>query len=118
MSPMLRRASIGILAGAVAGTALVMTVTHPLPVLVITALVGAGYSASLNPTKGTYVDNLMAGAALGIPLWALISVVAIPVVAGRQPEWNSEQIRGHFPAVVGWVIYGAVLGLLTQGLND
>jgi hypothetical protein len=86
MSRMLRRASIGILAGLVAGTALVMTLAHPLPILIIAGLVGAAYSASLNPTKGTYVDNLMAGGALGIPLWGLISVVAIPVLSGRQPE--------------------------------
>lgn len=118
MSRMLRRASIGILAGAVAGTALVMTLAHPLPVLMIAALVGAGYSASLNPTKDTYVDNLMAGGALGIPLWGLISVVAIPVLSGHQPEWDADQVRGQFPALVGWVIYGAVLGVLTQGLND
>jgi NADH:ubiquinone reductase (H+-translocating) len=60
----------------------------------------------------------MAGGALGIPLWGLISVVAIPVLSGHQPEWDADQMRGHFPALVCWVIYGAVLGLLTQALND
>jgi NADH dehydrogenase len=115
---MLRRASIGILAGAVAGTALLTTLAHPLPILTVAILVGACYSTSLNPTKGTYVDNLMAGGALGIPLWGLISVVAIPVLFGRQPEWDADQIRGQFPGLVGWVIYGAVLGLLTQALSD
>ena len=118
MSRLWRRVLIGIPAGAVAGIALVMTATHPLPILAIAALVGAGYSASLSPTKGAYVDNLMAGGALGIPLWGLISVVGIPVFSGRQPEWDAEQIRGQFPALVGWVIYGAVLGLLTQALTD
>jgi NADH:ubiquinone reductase (H+-translocating) len=118
MSRLSRRVLIGTLAGAAAGIALVMTLAHPLPILTIAVLVGAGYSASLNPTKGTYVDNLMAGGALGIPLWGLISVVAIPVLSGRQPEWDADQMRGQFPGLVGWVIYGAVLGLLTQALND
>lgn len=118
MSRLSRRVLIGIPAGALAGIALVMTLAYPLPVLMIAALVGAGYSASLNPTKGTYVDNLMAGGALGIPLWGLITVVAIPVLSGRQPEWDADQMRGQFPALVGWVIYGAILGLLTQALND
>jgi NADH:ubiquinone reductase (H+-translocating) len=118
MSRVSRRTSIGIIAGVVAGTALVMTLAHPLPILIIAALVGAAYSASLNPTKGTYVDNLMAGGALGIPLWGLISVVAIPVLSGRQPEWDADQMRDQFPGLVGWVIYGAVLGLLTQAMSD
>jgi len=118
MNRLSRRVLIGIPAGALAGIALVMTLAHPLPVLMIAGLVGAGYSASLNPTKGTYVDNLMAGGALGIPLWGLISVVAIPVLSGRQPDWDAGQMRGQFPGLVGWVIYGAVLGLLTQALSD
>ena len=86
MNPLLRRVLIGIPAGVVAGTALVTTLPHPLPILTIAALVGAAYSASLDPTKGAYVDNLMAGGALGIPLWGLISVVAIAVLSGRQPR--------------------------------
>ena len=118
MSRQSRRVLIGIPAGTLAGVALVITLAHPLPVLMIAALVGAAFSASLNPTKGTYADNLMAGGALGIPLWGLISVVAIPVLSGRQPGWDADQMRGQFPALVGWVIYGAVLGLLTQALSD
>lgn len=118
MSRLSRRVLIGITAGTLAGIALVMTLAHPFPILMIAALVGACYSASLKPTKGAYVDNLMAGGALGIPLWGLISVVAIPVLTGRQPQWDADQIRGQFPGLVGWVIYGAVLGLLTQALSD
>jgi NADH:quinone reductase (non-electrogenic) len=118
MHQILRRSSLGMLAGALSSAALVITVGHPLVSVFLGALVGAGYSASLKPTRGTYVDNLMAGGALGVPLWGLISVVAIPLLSSRTPEWDAEQIRGHFPALVGWVMYGAALGLLIQTFSD
>lgn len=118
MNRFLRRSLIGTLAGALASGVLVATLGHPLGSILLGVLVGAGYAASLNPTRGTYVDNLMAGGALGIPLWGLISVIAIPLLSSRMPEWDAEQMRTHFPALVGWVVYGAMLGLLTQGLND
>ena len=118
MNRLLRRALIGLAAGTASGVVLIVTVDRPLLAVVLAALVGAGYAASLNPTRDAYVDNLMAGAALGVPLWALVSVIAIPVLSNLPPEWSAEQMRGHFPALVGWVIYGAALGLLTQGLND
>src|SRR6516165_10354216 len=118
MNSFLRRVLVGIPAGVLAGTALLMILGHPFLTVVFCAFVGASYSASLDPTRGTYVDNLMAGAALGVPLWGLVSVIGIPVLSGHQPEWNAEQMRSQFPGLIGWVIYGAVLGFLIQALND
>ena len=118
MNFMFRRVLIGFLAGVLAGLALAITLPHPLLVILLGGLVGASGSASLKPTRGTYVDNLMAGGALGIPLWGLVSVIVAPLLSGRMPEWNAEQMRSQFPALVGWMIYGTLLGLLTQGLND
>src|SRR5215469_823003 len=118
MNPLLRRVLIGIPAGLLAGIALVTTLGHPFLSLILGAVVGACYSASLDPTRDTYVDNLMGAAALGVPLWGLVTVIGIPVLSGHQPEWNAEQMRSQFPALIGWVIFGAALGLLRQGLND
>src|SRR5580698_1368721 len=113
-----RRILLGIFAGGVASAALIYTVPNTLADVLLAAFVGAAFSVSMSPARDAYIDNMMTAAALGVPLWALISVVAMPIVADRIPDWSAEQMRTHFPALVGWVLYGVLLGLLTQGFTD
>lgn len=113
-----RRVAIGATAGALGSAALVAMLGDPLFSIVAGIVIGAAYSVSLRPTRGAYVDNLMAAAALGVPLWALVSVIALRITARQQPEWSAAQMRQDFPALVGWILYGAVLGVILQALND
>ena len=118
MKPYFRRTTVGIFAGALSSPALTYAIRNPVPALLCGIFLGALYAASLRSARGAYAENLMAGAALGIPLWGLISVVAIPVFAGQMPEWNAEGMRAHLPALVAWVLYGALFGLIYQAFSD
>jgi NADH:ubiquinone reductase (H+-translocating) len=118
MNPIFRRCSIGILSGAAASTALTATPYYALWNLILGVGIGAAYSAGLRPTRRAYVDNLLAGASVGVPLWGLVSVIVIPLPSGQMPEWNAEQMRRNFPALVSWVIFGTFLGITNQALQD
>jgi NADH:ubiquinone reductase (H+-translocating) len=114
----IRRATIGIFSGALSSTALAFTLGRPVLGVLLGTVLGAFYASSLRAARRAYADNFMTGAALGVPLWALVSVIALPVFSGQMPEWSAEQMRGHFPALVGWVLYGSVLAIISPWLSE
>ena len=109
---------IGAAAGALASTALAFTMAHAAWVVALAIALGAVYSVEMRPAPGAYVDRLMAAASVGIPVWGLVNVVAAPLLAGQMPEWGADQMRAQFPALVGWILYGSLLGLLVQAFSD
>ena len=118
MNRLIRRAAIGAIAGMVASVPLVAALGHIPGVVLLGAALGAAYAALTGPTPDAYLDNMFTAGGYGVPVWAVISVIALPLLSGQMPEWSAEQMRSHFPVLVGWVLYGVTLGLCTQLLSD
>jgi hypothetical protein len=88
MSRISRRILIGTAAGGIGSVVLAPAFHHSLWSFLAGIALGAAYSVVVLPSREAYVDQLMSGAAMGIPLWGLISVVAVPVMSGEMPEWG------------------------------
>lgn len=118
MNRHIRRAAIGLAAGLAASALLVATMNHTALAVALGAAVGVGHGLAFLLTRRAYADRAMTAAAPGIALWAVVAVIALPLLTGSDAHWMAPQMRALFPQLVGWTLYGATLGLVSQAIHD
>jgi NADH:quinone reductase (non-electrogenic) len=107
----------GLLAGFVSSFVLATTL-ESLPVAVLLgSVIGIAYAVAFRNLQRLYIDSVMTAAAFGIPLWAFVSVVVVPLISRQPPRWTAEGMRTMLPQLVAWVAYGVVLGLAAEALS-
>jgi NADH dehydrogenase len=116
--PILRRALPGFACGVLCGICLARGFGSIPLGLAVGAVLGTVYALALPRSTreaGAAADRAMTTAAFGLPIWGALNVLLLPLLAGQTPEWTAEGMRGLFPALVGWLLFGFALGLLTTG---
>ncbi len=116
--PWLRRGAVGLASGAVAGAFLAGPGGLGPAGVVLGAVVGLLFGLLVRHEPGAWLDAMFSSAALGVPLWALVHVIARPLLAGEEPRWTAEEMRGVFPALPAWLLYGIALGFGVQWVGS
>jgi NADH:ubiquinone reductase (H+-translocating) len=114
----IRRAVIGLTSGVISSVALVTTLHSFFLGIALGAVVGVLYVLPVRPTRFAYAEGIFTAGSLAIPLWAVVSIIVLPAFAGNGPQWAASGMRALFPQFVGWVLFGASLGLIAQLLSD
>src|SRR5208282_1193653 len=74
MSRFQRRAGIGCLAGLFASMPLSLTLGSIAGAAALGTLIGGVFTLAFRPQKNAYVDGMMVGGSVGIPLWGFCSL--------------------------------------------
>lgn len=86
--------------------------------LTLSALMGITYAWLFKPSPVGHAESLMSGLAYGLLWWIVLSLNLIPITMGEGPQWHVEAAAYAFPALVGYLFQGAIVGLGYPILSD
>ena len=93
MKPVARRALIGFLCGIISSFFLCFTFGSVGLGLALGTLLGmAQIFMFFDLEGGSAIDRAMSSAVLGLPFWATINVIILPLAAGQKPQWTELQV--------------------------
>jgi NADH dehydrogenase len=119
MKLIVRRVLIGLVCGTVSSAFLCLAVRDIGLGVFLGALLGiAQIFAFFDLRGGSGIDRVMTSATLGLPFWATINVILLPLVRGQQPQWTAEEMRALFPGLICWLLFCFLLGILSQAARE
>jgi hypothetical protein len=119
MKLIVRRVLIGLVCGTVSSPFLCLAVRDIGLGVLLGALLGiAQIFAFFDLRGGSAIDRAMTSATLGLPFWATINVILLPLVRGQQPQWTAEEMRALFPGLICWLLFCFLLGILSQAARE
>lgn len=86
--------------------------------LVVAQLIGILYVVLFAGRSYDPVSGLGWGLSYGVVWWVLGPLTLLPVLTGGPVAWSAEGLAAAFPALVGHLGYGAVLGVVVERLQD
>ena len=113
-----RRLLLGFLAGAASCWVLASSCDQKNLGVLFGLALGVAFGLALVPAPGAYLEMIMTSATMGVPLWGLISIIVLPLSRREEPLWTAVGMRDQFPELIGWLLYGALVGFLIQAMTD
>jgi len=66
--------------------------------------------------RDSWLDRATTGAVVGVAAWVVACVIVVPLLGGHGAQWDAVGLRSAFPALVGWMFLGFVLGAIANAV--